>query len=46
MKLRRLAGALALALVAGVACAPDEPGTNEATTNLEVISWWTSGSEE
>lgn len=47
MKLRRLAGALALALVAGVACTPDEPGsTDQATTNLEVISWWTSGSEE
>jgi glucose/mannose transport system substrate-binding protein len=46
MKLRRLAGVLALALVASVACTPDESGSNEATTNLEVISWWTSGSEE
>jgi glucose/mannose transport system substrate-binding protein len=40
-------GVLALALVATVACTPDEPGSSsEATTNLEVISWWTSGSEE
>ena len=47
MKLRRLAGVLALVLVAGVACTTEERGsTNEATTNLEVISWWTSGSEE
>jgi glucose/mannose transport system substrate-binding protein len=47
MRLRRLAGVLALVLVASVACSPDESGSgNEATANLEVISWWTSGSEE
>jgi glucose/mannose transport system substrate-binding protein len=47
MKLRRLAGVLVLVLVAGVACTRVESSsTNEATTNLEVISWWTSGSEE
>jgi glucose/mannose transport system substrate-binding protein len=47
MKLRRLAGVLALVLVASVACTRDETrSTNEPTSNLEVISWWTSGSEE
>ena len=47
MKLRRLAGVLALVLVASAACTTEERGsTDQATTNLEVISWWTSGSEE
>ena len=47
MKIRRLAIALALALVASVACTTEQtPSSNEATSNLEVISWWTSGSEE
>ena len=47
MKLRRLAVALALALVASVACTTEETrSSDEATSNLEVISWWTSGSEE
>jgi glucose/mannose transport system substrate-binding protein len=47
MKARRLAVALALVLVACVACTTEETRSgNEPTGNLEVISWWTSGSEE
>jgi len=47
MKIRRLAIALALALVASASCTTEETGSSkEPTSNLEVISWWTSGSEE
>src|SRR5215210_3001490 len=46
MKIRRLAVALALAMVAAVACTREDTVSDQATNNLEVISWWTSGSEE
>jgi glucose/mannose transport system substrate-binding protein len=47
MRIRRLAAALALTLIASAACTTDQTrSSNEPTTNLEVISWWTSGSEE
>lgn len=39
-----LAVALALTVVAG--CGEDTPPASEATQNLEVVSWWTSGSEQ
>jgi len=46
MRIRRLAVALALALVASAACTTVESPSNQPTNNLEVISWWTSGSEQ
>ena len=46
MRIRRLAVALALALVACVACTTENTGSDQPTNNLEVISWWTSGSEQ
>jgi glucose/mannose transport system substrate-binding protein len=47
MRIRRLAAALALTLIASAACTTDQTrSSSEPTTNLEVISWWTSGSEE
>ncbi len=49
MKLKRALAAVAatMALTTGIAAcgAPSSPNT-EATNELEVISWWTSGSEE
>lgn len=40
------AAALALTLVAGLAaCSSSSPASTEPTKKLELISWWTSGSE-
>ena len=46
MKARLLAGALSLALLALSACSGGDTGSDEPTDDLEVVSWWTSGSEK
>jgi glucose/mannose transport system substrate-binding protein len=47
MRLRRLLAALGLVIAcASVACAPDVGVSQRSATDLEVVSWWTSGSEQ
>ena len=47
MRLRRLLAALGLVIACGsVACAPDVGVSQRSGTDLEVVSWWTSGSEQ
>jgi len=49
MKITRAlaAAALSMTLVAGLAsCGTDQQSSTEATDKLELISWWTSGSEQ
>jgi glucose/mannose transport system substrate-binding protein len=47
MRLRGCLVALGLAVVcASAACAPDRGSSQASTTGLEVVSWWTSGSEQ
>jgi glucose/mannose transport system substrate-binding protein len=47
MKLRGLLAALGLVIACvSVACAPDRGVSQRSATDLEVVSWWTSGSEK
>lgn len=47
MRLRRLLATLGLVIAcASVACAPDVGVSQRSATDLEVVSWWTSGSEQ
>jgi glucose/mannose transport system substrate-binding protein len=47
MRLRGSIVALGLAVVCALAgCAADRGSSPESTPNLEVVSWWTSGSEQ
>ena len=47
MRLRGLLVAFALVIVCvSVACAPDRGVSQRSATDLEVVSWWTSGSEQ
>ncbi len=47
MRLRVLLAALGLVIASVlVACAPDREVSQRPTTGLEVVSWWTSGSEQ
>jgi glucose/mannose transport system substrate-binding protein len=47
MRLRGLLAALGLVIACvSVACAPDRGVSQRSATDLEVVSWWTSGSEK
>jgi glucose/mannose transport system substrate-binding protein len=47
MRLRGLLAALGLVIASvSVACAPDREVSQRSATGLEVVSWWTSGSEQ
>lgn len=47
MRLRVLLAALGLVIASvSVACAPDRDVGQRSATDLEVVSWWTSGSEQ
>lgn len=47
MRLRSLLAALGLVIACvSVACAPDRGVSQRSATGLEVVSWWTSGSEQ
>ena len=47
MRLRVLLVALGLVIASvSVACAPDREVSQRSATGLEVVSWWTSGSEQ
>jgi len=47
MRLRGLLAALGLVIACvSVACAPDRGVSQRSATDLEVVSWWTSGSEQ
>lgn len=47
MRLRVLLAALGLVIASvSVACAPDREVSQRSATGLEVVSWWTSGSEQ
>ncbi|MDT7715573.1 MAG: glucose/mannose transport system substrate-binding protein [Pseudonocardiales bacterium] len=47
MRLRGLLAALGIVIACvSVACAPDRGVSQRSATDLEVVSWWTSGSEK
>ncbi|MDQ4092282.1 MAG: carbohydrate ABC transporter substrate-binding protein, partial [Actinomycetota bacterium] len=47
MRLRGILAALGLVIACvSVACAPDRGVSQRSATDLEVVSWWTSGSEQ
>jgi glucose/mannose transport system substrate-binding protein len=47
MRLRGLLAALGLVIACvSIACAPDRGVSQRSATDLEVVSWWTSGSEQ